>query len=124
MQKSEFQKSSRGCVKKILQKKSNFDQPLTIDIPSHNVRKAQIDWEAFDRLKYSYKEHLCTLDNSENSFSRSNSSGGSTDSLIEEANDFLQVAKKKLVTTQDWSHIQNKKSVKKRRRNKSYELEY
>ena len=121
--KNEFQKSSRGCAKRILQKKSNFDQPLIVEIPSYDIKKAQIDWEAFDRLKYSYKEHLCTLNN-ELSFSRSNSSGGSTDSLIEEANDFLQVSKQKLVTTQDWSNIQDKKLAKKRRKNKSYDLEY
>ena len=130
-----FQKTtSRGCAKKISQKKSSnnnqadLQQPLTIEIPAYNIKKAHIDWEAFDRLKYSYhKEHMCTLNNSESSFSRTsntNSSGsGSTDSLIEEANDFLQVARKKLVTTQDWTQIQAKKSSK-NRQNKSYDLEY
>ena len=120
--KNEFYKSYRGCAKKISQKKSNIE-PLTIEIPPYDIRKAQIDWEAFDRLKYSYKEHLCTLNKSDPTFSRSNSSGGSTDSLIEEANDFLHVAKTKLVTTQDWTHIQAKKSVRKRE-NKSHELDY
>ena len=86
------------------------------------------NWEAFDCLKYSYhKEHFCTFNNSESSFSRTSytnsSRSGSTDSVIEEANDFFQVAKKKLVTTQDWTQIQAKKSSK-NRQNKSYDLEY
>ena len=125
--------TSRGCAKKISQKKSSHNnpvdlqQPLTIEIPAYNIKKAHIDWEAFDRLKYSYhKEHMCTLNNSESSFSKTsntNSSGsGSTDSLIEEANDFLHVAKQKLVTTQDWTQIQAKKISK--GRNKTYDLEY
>ena len=69
---------------------------------------------------------MFTLNNSDSSFSRANntnsSGSGSTDSLIEEANCFLHVAKQKLVTTQDWTQIQAKKSFK--RKNKTYDLEY
>ena len=86
-----FSSKSSGCARKIYK----------FEIPA--VKKAQIDWDAFDKLKnFDYDHMNCELkkENSQNS--------GSTDSLIEEAENFLQIAKSKLVTTQDWSTIKNK----------------
>ena len=104
----------RGCAKKISKKKeattttitqsTQFDEPLTIDIPDVEIKKAQIDWEAFDRLKQFNDDDIDKMQ-----FNGSSSSAGSTDSLIEEANDFLAVAKEKLVTTADWNKIKAKK---------------
>ena len=82
-----------------------------LEIPTATFRKAQIDWEAFDKLKV-FKHHDVT--ECQLTFQRSSScsSSGSTDSLIEEANHFLNVAKEKLVTTQDWSVIKSAKKTR------------
>ena len=101
-----------------------------------NYRKAQINWEAFDNLKISQGgEHLCTLHDQQDftgSGSENSSLSGSTNSLLDEVNDFLQVAKTKLVTVQDWEQIRAKKidakklDAKQISRTKNYEddLEY
>lgn len=97
---SSFTKSSSsrsiGCARRISNKKS-YELP----------KQAEIDWEAFDKLKYFNDDHrMCSrLNESHDS--------GSTDSLIEEADGFLKVAKEKLVTTQDWSDILANKSSSK-----------
>jgi hypothetical protein len=84
----------------------NFE-PLTIEIDQEvDYKKANIDWEAFDKLKnlqYNFTNGV---------HSARSSSGDSTDSLIEEANDYLQVAQSKLVTIDDWNEISNKKNTR------------
>ena len=81
----------------------NFE-PLKIEFPEEPF----IDWEAFDKLKeFNYKNFNWKKSNS------SNNSSGSTDSLLEEANNFLEIAKERFVTTEDWIEIKSKKSSKK-----------
>ena len=106
---------TRG-VKKLVQRKEqkmeggrytlinkNFE-PLKIEFPEEPF----IDWEAFDKLKeFNYKNFNWKKSNS------SNNSSGSTDSLLEEANNFLEIAKERFVTTEDWVEIKSKKSSKK-----------
>ena len=76
-------------------------EPLHIDIPDTKVKKAVIDWEPFDKLKeFSYKQF---------SWQKSSSSDGSTDSLLEEASNFLEIAKERFVTNEDWVQIKSKK---------------
>ena len=76
-------------------------EPLHIDIPDTKVKRAVIDWEPFDKLKeFSYKQF---------SLQKSNSSDGSTDSLLEEASNFLEIAKERFVTNEDWVQIKSKK---------------
>ena len=72
----------------------------TFELPSMHFRKAVIDWEAFDLLKNFDDVPMTTA---------AHSSGGSTDSLLEEANDYLFVAQQKLVTAQDWREIEARK---------------
>ena len=121
---------NRGCASKLSKKKSTSTATETylIEIPSMNYRKAQIDWEAFDRLKFSHGDHGCTLNETQDfSRSRSSSESGSTDSLLEEVNDFLNVAKHKLVTMKDWEQIRAKKPKETKKAFKSKldeELEY
>ena len=82
----------------------SIKKPPEFELPSMNYRKAVIDWDAFDRLKQFDDVPIL---NSEHS------SGGSTDSLLEEANDYLFVAQQKVVTCQDWKEIDARRETRK-----------
>ena len=82
----------------------NIKPTENLELPSMNYRKAVIDWDAFDRLKQFDDVPLNRT---------SHSSGGSTDSLLEEANDYLFVAQQKVVTCEDWKEIEARKGTRK-----------
>ena len=81
-----------------------FPSQAEFELPSMNYRKAVIDWDAFDRLKHFDDVPLNRT---------GHSSGGSTDSLLEEANDYLLVAQQKVVTCEDWKDIEARKETRK-----------
>ena len=82
----------------------NIKPTENLELPSMSYRKAVIDWDAFDRLKQFDDVPLNRT---------SHSSGGSTDSLLEEANDYLFVAQQKVVTCEDWKEIEARKGTRK-----------
>ena len=82
----------------------SIKKPPEFELPSMNYRKAVIDWDAFDRLKQFDDVPILNAEHS---------SGGSTDSLLEEANDYLFVAQQKVVTCQDWKEIDARRETRK-----------
>ena len=82
----------------------SIKKPSEFELPSMNYRKAVIDWDAFDRLKQFDDVPILNAEHS---------SGGSTDSLLEEANDYLFVAQQKVVTCQDWKEIDARRETRK-----------
>ena len=82
----------------------SIKKPPEFELPSMNYRKAVIDWDAFDRLKQFDDVPILNAEHS---------SGGSTDSLLEEANDYLYVAQQKVVTCQDWKEIDARRETRK-----------
>ena len=82
----------------------SIKKPPEFELPSMNYRKAVIDWDAFDRLKQFDDVPILNAEHS---------SGGSTDSLLEEANDYLYVTQQKVVTCQDWKEIDARRETRK-----------
>ena len=78
-------------------------EPLHIDVQTEEIK---INWDEYDKLK-NFSDLVTTFRYKENS-----SSSGSTDSLLDEANDFLGVAKTKLVTEDDWEGIAERKKIR------------
>lgn len=120
---------SRGAKKLVIQRKEKIEggrytilnqnfEPLCIDIESAEIKKANIDWDAFEKLKEFSIQH-------DFSVQTSLSSSGSTSSLIDEANHFLDIAKEKFLTVDDWTDIHNRKSARKKStRERSSSLPY